>query len=117
SGSSWEVVPELAVLAPGAVVQTVVGGIPVVGCRIGTDLFSFRDQCARCERPMDGAVVARRLGGPLGDAVLQCPACRAHYEVRRAGACLDADELHLDPLPLLVDGDRVSVAVPSPVSA
>ncbi len=116
-GSSWEVVPELAVLAPGAVMQTVVGGIRVVGCRVGTDLFAFRDQCARCGRPMDGAAVARRLGGPLGDAVLQCPACRAHYEVRRAGACLDAEELHLDPLPLLVDGETVSVAVPSPVSA
>lgn len=116
-GSTWEVVPKLAVLAPGAVVQTVVGGIPVVGCRVGTDLFAFRDQCARCGRPLDGAVVARRLGGPLGDAVLQCPACRAHYEVRRAGACLDAEKLHLDPLPLLVDGESVSVAVPLPVSA
>ncbi len=115
--SSWEVVPELAILPPGAVVQTVVGGIPVVGCRVGTDLFAFRDQCARCARPLDGAVVARRLGGPLGDAVLQCPACRAHYEVRRAGACLDAEALHLDPLPLLVDGETVSVSVPLPVSA
>lgn len=116
-GSSWEVVPELAVLAPGAVMQTAVGGIPVVGCRVGTDLFAFRDQCGRCGRSMDGAVLARRLGGALGDAVLQCPACRAHFEVRRAGACLDAEELHLDPLPLLVDGETVSVAVPSPVSA
>ena len=115
--SSWEVVSELAVMQPGSVVQTVVGGIPVVGCRVGTDLFAFRDQCARCGRSMAGAVVARRLGGRLGDAVLQCPACRAHYEVRRAGACLDAEELHLDPLPLLVDGETVSVAVPSPVSA
>ncbi|MGI8538018.1 MAG: NifU family protein [Mycobacteriales bacterium] len=116
-GSSWEQVPELVALQAGGVVQIVVGGTPVVGCRVGTDLFAFRDQCARCARAMDGAVVARRLGGPLGDAVLQCPACRAHYEVRRAGACLDAEELHLDPLPLLVDGDTVSVAVPSPVSA
>jgi Fe-S cluster biogenesis protein NfuA/nitrite reductase/ring-hydroxylating ferredoxin subunit len=116
-GSSWEEVPELAALPAGDVTQVLVADTPVVACRVGTDVFAFRDQCARCGRPMDGAVVARRLGGGRGDAVLQCPACRAHYDVRRAGACLDDAELHLDPLPLLVDGGRVSVAVPLPVSA
>jgi hypothetical protein len=62
-------------------------------------------------------VLARRLGGAVGDAVLACPACRAHYDVRKAGACLDVEGLHLDPLPLLADGVTVSVAVPSAVSA
>ncbi len=117
TGSSWEQVPQLVSLAPGRVTQVVVGDTPVVACRIGTDLFAFRDQCARCARAMDGAVLARRLGGPVNEAILQCPACRAHYDVKRAGACLDADDLHLDPLPLLSDGVTVSVAVPSPVSA
>ncbi len=36
-----------------------------------------------------GATVTRRLGGGADDAVLTCPACRAHYDVRRAGVCLD----------------------------
>lgn len=117
AGSTWEQVPALVELVSGAVTQTVVGDTPIVACRVGTDLYAFRDQCARCGRPMDGARIARRLGGAVGDAILQCPACRAHYDVRRAGACLDADELHLDPLPLLSDGATVSVAVPSPVSA
>jgi len=116
-GSSWEQVPELVGLQPGGVAQVLVGATPVVACRVGTDLFAFRDQCARCSRSMDGAVVARRLGGSVADAVLQCLACRAHYDVRRAGACLDAEELHLDPLPLLADGVTVSVAVPLPVPA
>ena len=116
-GSSWEQVPELVGLQPGGVAQLLVGATPVVACRVGTDLFAFRDQCARCGRSMGGAVVARRLGGSVADAVLQCPACRAHYDVRRAGVCLDAEELHLDPLPLLADGVTVSVAVPLPVSA
>ena len=52
----------------------------------------------------------------IGDAVLRCPTCLAHYDVRRAGACLDAPELHLDPLPLLVNDDVVSVAVPASVT-
>ena len=44
--------------------------------------------------------------------MLTCPACGAHYDVRRAGAGLDAAGLHLDPLPLLVDDGVVSVATP-----
>ena len=59
----------------------------------------------------------RRLGGAAGDAVLTCPACGAHYDVRRAGACLDAADLHLDPFPLLVEAGTVTVAVPATVGA
>jgi nitrite reductase/ring-hydroxylating ferredoxin subunit len=48
-------------------------------------------------------VLARRLGAAVGEAVLRCPSCAAHFDVRRAGACLDDDELHLTPVPLLTD--------------
>jgi len=116
-GSSWEQVPELVRLEPGEVRQALAGQTPIVGCRVGPDYFAFRDQCARCGESMGAAVLARRLGGAVGDAVLACPGCRAHYDVRKAGACLDVDGLHLDPLPLLADGVTVSVAVPTPVSA
>ncbi|WP_328320245.1 NifU family protein [Streptomyces sp. NBC_00388] len=114
---SWETVPGLDALEPGGVQHFTVGTIPALACRIGADLFAFRDWCARCERSLEGAALARRLGGGSGDAVLRCPGCHAHYDVRRAGACLDAEGLHLDPLPLLMDGAAVSVAVPGPVSA
>ena len=105
-------VPELAGLPDGAVV--VVSGPPdVVGCRVGSDLYVFHDRCARCQSSLAGAVLARRLGGVAGDALLTCPSCRVHYEVRRAGACVEEPELHLGPLPVLVDGPRVSVAIPA----
>ena len=39
------------------------------------------------------------------------PAAR-HFDVRQAGACLEDRSLHLDPLPLLVRGGVMSVAVP-----
>ncbi|WP_405620704.1 NifU family protein [Streptomyces sp. NBC_01508] len=118
TGATWEPVPALLALESGAVARLKAGGLPVVACRIGPDLFAFRDRCARCERPLEGATLARRLGGGSGDGVLRCSACRAHYDVRRAGACLDpeADGAHLDPLPLLADGASVSVAVPVPVA-
>lgn len=117
AGASWQPVPELLALESGAVTQVTAADVPVVACRIGADLFAFRDRCARCETSLAGAALARRLGGASGDAVLRCPACRAHYDVRRAGACLDVEGLHLDPLPLLADGASVSVAVPAPVAS
>jgi Fe-S cluster biogenesis protein NfuA/nitrite reductase/ring-hydroxylating ferredoxin subunit len=113
--ASWEPVPELTDLAPGAVRQVRAGDVAVLACRIGTDLFAFRDGCARCDRPMDGAVLTRRAGGAAGEAVLRCPRCHAHYDPRRAGACLDDDALRLPPLPLLADGASVSIAVPAAV--
>lgn len=115
SGASWQPVPELAALESGAVLSCDVGGVPVLACRIGSDLFAFLDRCVRCGGPMAGSVLARRLGGTSGDALLRCPACRTHYDVRRAGACVDAEGLHLDPLPLLASGTAVSVAVPTAV--
>jgi len=116
-GSSWVPVPELATLVDGAVVCAAVGQTQVLGCRIGTELFAFRDRCARCEATMADATLARRLGGAIGDAVLRCPSCLTHYEVRRAGACIETPDLHLDPLPLLVSGGVASVAVPAAVTA
>jgi Fe-S cluster biogenesis protein NfuA/nitrite reductase/ring-hydroxylating ferredoxin subunit len=115
AGSSWETMGELVGLAPGTTTRAVAGTVPILACRVGADLYAFRDACARCERSLAGAVPARRLGGDAGDAVLRCPGCGARYDVRRAGACLDDDALHLSPLPLLADGVTVSVAVPTPV--
>ncbi|MDT4988069.1 MAG: hypothetical protein QOI74_2163 [Micromonosporaceae bacterium] len=115
AGSSWETMGELVDLAPGTTTRAVAGTVPILACRVGADLYAFRDACARCERSLAGAVPARRLGGDAGDAVLRCPGCGARYDVRRAGACLDDDALHLSPLPLLADGVTVSVAVPTPV--
>lgn len=115
-GASWEVVPELSGLASGAVARVGVGRMPVLVCRVGFDLFAFEDRCARCEQPLEGATLARRLGGASGDAVLRCAGCRAHYDVRRAGVCLDGDGVHLAPLPLLSDGAAVSVSVPAAVA-
>jgi len=116
-GATWHTVPELAEIPPGAVITVTAGQTALLGCRIGSDLFVFHDRCARCEASLAGAGLARRMGGAVGDALLRCPTCQAHYDVRRAGGCVDVPELHLDPLPLLVNGQDVSVALPTPVDA
>lgn len=117
AGGTWHPLPAAGDLGPGAAVTTAVGGILLFVCRVGSELFAFRDGCPRCAASLEGAVPARRLGGVVGDALLTCPGCSAHFDVRRAGACLDDPGLHLDPLPLLVEGAVVSVAVPATVTA
>jgi Fe-S cluster biogenesis protein NfuA/nitrite reductase/ring-hydroxylating ferredoxin subunit len=115
---SWEGVPELAGLRQGGVLATVVQQTPTVTCRVGDDLYAFVSTCARCGSDLSSATLARRLGGDRHDALLVCAACQAHFDVRRAGACVDDPALHLDPLPLLHDHDGVvSVAVPTAVTS
>lgn len=113
AGAAWHVLPELSALAPGEVGVADADGMALLVCRIGSDLFAFVDRCARCESSLAGAAMARRLGGGIGEALLRCPSCQVHYDIRKAGACVDVPELHLNPLPVLAEGDSLSVAVPA----
>ena len=81
-----------------------------------TDLYAFVDRCDHCGESLAEAKLGRLLGGAAGDVALRCSFCGTHFQVRRAGACLERPELHLDPLPLLVDREAVTVAVPLPVA-
>ncbi len=112
-GADWHTFDEFSELSSGEVTSVEAGGLRLLLCRVNSDLFAFVDRCARCEASLAGASIARRLGGGIGDALLKCPSCQVHYDVRRAGACVDITDLHLNPLPVLVDGGSVSVAVPA----
>ena len=112
---TWEPLPDLTDLASGQVRILEVGPTTVLVARLGSELFAYRDRCARCDSSLRGAALSRRLGAALGEAVLRCPACQAHYDVRRAGAGLDDDiDVHLTPVPLLSDAGVTSVAVAVP---
>ncbi|WP_159838150.1 NifU family protein [Nocardia sp. CY41] len=108
---SWVAVPELAELRAGEVGGFAVAGATVLACRVGEDVYAYRDHCPGCDRSLAGAALERRVGFPAGDAVLRCPTCRAHYDVVHAGARVDG-EGHLEPLPVLVRSGELSVAVP-----
>ena len=113
----WTTVDGLADLASGEVGRFAAEGTTVVGIRVGADLYAYRDRCPGCGDSLAAGMVARRLGGAAGDAVLCCPACGAHFDVRRAGRGLDGTDLHLDPVPLLVRDGVVALAVPRAVGA
>ncbi len=112
--TSWHAVPEMADLAAGEVGGFLVAGTPVLVCRVGEELFAYRDRCGNCHESLVGAALHRSVGSPVGAAVLRCPRCRAHFDLVHAGACVDAHAdatVHLDPVPLLVRDGVLSLAV------
>lgn len=114
AGAAWHSLPEISDLGPGEVGGFLVAGVPILACRIGDDLFAYHDRCGRCEDSMAGAALHRPMGAPVGQAVLRCPRCLAHFDVVHAGAGLDETATtasHLEPIPLLRRDGVVSVAV------
>jgi Fe-S cluster biogenesis protein NfuA/nitrite reductase/ring-hydroxylating ferredoxin subunit len=93
--SEWATVGTLAELAGGGTLVKEVAGEEVLFVRVMDDFYGYRPACPGCEGPMGSA----RLQG----SELECPGCSRRYDVRRAGRCLDAPELFLEPLPLLQD--------------
>jgi Fe-S cluster biogenesis protein NfuA/nitrite reductase/ring-hydroxylating ferredoxin subunit len=114
-GSAWHQVPDLADLAPGEVGGFSVAGVVVLACRVGDQLYAYRDHCPGCDGSLAGAALHRRAGS--SDPVLRCPRCHAHFDVVHAGAGLDdlenGAERHLDPIPLLLRDGVLSLAVPA----
>src|SRR6201999_4396557 len=114
-GSAAPQVPARADLAPGEVGAFLVAGVPVLACRVGDQLYAYRDHCPACDGSLAGAALHRRT--TAAEPVLRCPRCRAHFDVVPAGAGLDSDdkgaERHLDPIPLLLRDGVLSIAVPA----
>ena len=109
--AGWVPLPELDGLAPGEIGGFNIDGVELVACRMGDDVFAYRDRCPACSQTLAGATLQRRLGSRADNLILACPHCPARYDVRGAGAALDSN-LHLEPLPVLRRSGVLSVAVP-----
>jgi Fe-S cluster biogenesis protein NfuA/nitrite reductase/ring-hydroxylating ferredoxin subunit len=111
SGAAWHPVPDIGDLGPGEVGGFLVAGVPILACRVGDELFAYHDRCGGCGETLAGAALHRPMGAPIGEAVLRCPRCHAHFDAVHAGAGLDDAASHLDPIPLLLHDGVLSVAV------
>jgi len=112
--ADWHPIPDIAELAPGEVGGFVVEDLPLLACRVGDELFAYRDRCGSCDGSLAGAVLHRKMGAAIGEAMLRCPRCHAHFDVVHAGAGMDdgaGSDVHLDPMPLLERDGVLSVAV------
>jgi Fe-S cluster biogenesis protein NfuA/nitrite reductase/ring-hydroxylating ferredoxin subunit len=93
----WAMAGGMPQLSGGGMLLKQVSGEPVLFLRPSERVYAYRPDCPGC-------------GGSLKDGGLRageltCPACGNRFDVLRAGRCLDAPQLHLEPVPLLVDGD------------
>jgi Fe-S cluster biogenesis protein NfuA/nitrite reductase/ring-hydroxylating ferredoxin subunit len=110
--ADWQAVPYLSDMAPGEVGGYQVAGATVLACRVGDELFAYRDRCGSCSESLAGAALHRRLGSAA--PVLRCPRCHAHFDVVHAGACVDGNDKegsHLEPIPLLKRDGVLSMAI------
>ena len=105
--TAWQPVPELAELSDGEVGGFRVSDATALVCRVGGDVFAYRDRCSACTGTLAGA--------QLSGAVLRCPNCGAGFDVVHAGAGVGGDS-HLDPIPVLVRDGVLSMAVPQGVA-
>jgi Fe-S cluster biogenesis protein NfuA/nitrite reductase/ring-hydroxylating ferredoxin subunit len=97
--------PEL--VSRGSVIRRV-GGQQLLFLRLEGGFYGYRPDCPGCGEALDDAV--------LVGIELICSSCGKRYDVMRAGRCVDVPQLHLEPVPLLVDGDNlVRVALPTAV--
>jgi Fe-S cluster biogenesis protein NfuA/nitrite reductase/ring-hydroxylating ferredoxin subunit len=91
----WTMAGGLPELSSGGRLLKEIAGEPVLFVKLERATYAYRPVCAAC-----GASLAE---AQLQRAEIVCPACAHHYDVRRAGRCLDEPQLHLDPIPLLHD--------------
>jgi Fe-S cluster biogenesis protein NfuA/nitrite reductase/ring-hydroxylating ferredoxin subunit len=106
SGTEWVMaggLPELGAAGAGPLVKKVFGE-RLLFLQLAESIYAYRPECPGCGDPLEGAA--------LDGIELACAACGNRYDVMRAGRCLDAPHLHLEPVPLLVDeAGLVKVAV------
>lgn len=94
---SWAMAGGMPELAEGRPLVKAVSGEDVLFVRLSARIYAYRPDCPGC-------------GSSLAEATLRaneltCPDCANRFDLLRAGRCLDAPQLHLEPVPLLVGED------------
>ena len=98
----WTLVEGLGPFPEGSLRGLEVAGVPVLICKARGCLYAYRDVCPACNQPL--------AHGKLADEILTCR--QGHrFDVHHAGRGCDSPDVHLDPLPLLAQGETVKVSV------
>ena len=100
---AWTMVGELNSLLEGTLKVITVEGERLLFCQIAGTYYAYHDHCSSCDASLDGS----RVEG----TTLICSSCGRQYDICRAGRCLDASNVFLVPIPLLMENDKVKVAL------
>lgn len=95
AGPEWAIAGAMPELSDDRPLLKRVSGEPVLFLRLAGTVYAYRPDCPGCGESLEQ--------GALEATALTCDGCGNGYDVLRAGRCLDAPQLHLEPLPLLVD--------------
>jgi Fe-S cluster biogenesis protein NfuA/nitrite reductase/ring-hydroxylating ferredoxin subunit len=102
---AWVVIEEIGSLSAGTLKVLAVQGEELLFCQIAGIYYAYYDRCSGCQASLDSS----RLEGTH----LTCSTCGRQFDISRAGRCLDAPNLFLEPVPLLLENGRVKVALSS----
>jgi Fe-S cluster biogenesis protein NfuA/nitrite reductase/ring-hydroxylating ferredoxin subunit len=91
----WAMAGGMPQLSGGGVLLKEVSGESVLFLRPSERVYAYRPGCPACSGSLEHAALRANE--------LTCPGCANRYDVLRAGRCLDLPQLHLEPVPLLVD--------------
>jgi Fe-S cluster biogenesis protein NfuA/nitrite reductase/ring-hydroxylating ferredoxin subunit len=100
--NAWTTVGKLPQLADGHALAMETAGLPVVFFKLDGTFYAYRNTCPKCGQALEQ--------GALEGTDLTCLGCAHRYDIRRAGRGLDATDLSLEPIPLLVQDDLVRIA-------
>ncbi|MEA2314547.1 MAG: hypothetical protein QOI03_1239 [Solirubrobacteraceae bacterium] len=95
SAGVWAMAGGMPQLSGGGVLLKEVSGESVLFLRPSERVYAYRPDCPACRGSLERAALRANE--------LTCPGCASRYDVLRAGRCLDEPQLHLEPVPLLVD--------------
>ncbi|HXB16775.1 MAG TPA: NifU family protein [Solirubrobacteraceae bacterium] len=101
----WVDADHLALIPPGRLVATEVGGTELMVANVDGTLLAYANTCAGCGEPLDG--------GELLDGTLTCTGCGRAFFLPAAGRSMDDERLQLAPFPLLCEQGNVRVALRS----
>jgi Fe-S cluster biogenesis protein NfuA/nitrite reductase/ring-hydroxylating ferredoxin subunit len=104
----WRVVERLDTLPEGTLKVITVHNVPMIFCQIADTYYAYHNHCSNCNAPLESA--------GLEGTILSCSTCGQQFDVCSAGRCLDAPELFLEPVPLLVEDGKVKVALAAVVT-
>jgi Fe-S cluster biogenesis protein NfuA/nitrite reductase/ring-hydroxylating ferredoxin subunit len=95
TGDAWSMAGGLPELGRGRPVLKQVEGERLLFLKLEDRPYAYRPECPACRASLEDA--------ELQGVELCCAQCASRYDVLRAGRCLDSPQLHLEPVPLLVD--------------
>jgi nitrite reductase/ring-hydroxylating ferredoxin subunit len=100
----WKEIGGVRSIPEGSTCTQEVSGRVILVCRVAGLSYAYENACPSCGLTLDDA----RLNG----TTLVCAGCGRSYDIPRAGRGVDDPSRHLEPFPLLVEDDRMKVAVP-----